>query len=380
MAKSISSTTSTVNHVRGYHPRRLQERQGRSAHDILRLCEPGKTRPRVVLETLIQLFNHQHSAKQKDVSFKTRQERARFLRKFFRDLQQAGFKTLPDPRNLDQRHIRATVERWKQQELTPATLQSYFSFLRTFAQWIRKPGLVQSPSSYGLTSEQYRRQEGAQSDKSWSAHGIDAAEVIARISGFDPWIGAALLLIQAFGLRRKEALMFHPDQVVGFIETGLPDAKRTADRYLAVLRGSKGGRRRYIPVDSPAREAALLHALQHIRADGDLAPAGRTLKQALERFSYTMKKFGLTAQGLGATAHGLRHQVLLETFAHCAGYPAPVRGGVDKGNEDRDARQQVAELAGHGRHRASSAYLGSVRKQQDLFELDSKLPTKTVEK
>jgi hypothetical protein len=54
-----------------------------------------------VLEVLIELFNTLHTSLEKTVSHKTRHERAHFLRRFFRDLHdKAGFKTMPDPRNL----------------------------------------------------------------------------------------------------------------------------------------------------------------------------------------------------------------------------------------------------------------------------------------
>ena len=65
---------------------------------------------RKVLDVLLELFNSQHTALQKTVSHKTRYDRAQFLRRFFRDLhERAGFKLLPDPRNLGQKHLRAMV-------------------------------------------------------------------------------------------------------------------------------------------------------------------------------------------------------------------------------------------------------------------------------
>jgi hypothetical protein len=83
-----------------------------------------------VLDLLITLYNAQHTALEKTVSHKTRQERADFLRRFFRDLhRKAGFKMVPDPRNLGDRHIRAMVV-WQKERLAPATIQTYLSFLR----------------------------------------------------------------------------------------------------------------------------------------------------------------------------------------------------------------------------------------------------------
>ena len=62
----------------------------------------------------------------KTVSHKTRQERAQFLRRFFRDLNlKAGFKMARDPRNPGQKHIHAMVQVWHDERLAPATIQPY---------------------------------------------------------------------------------------------------------------------------------------------------------------------------------------------------------------------------------------------------------------
>ena len=48
----------------------------------------------------------------------------RAVRRFFRDLgAKAGFKTLPDPRNLGHRHIQAMVDVWRSEHLAPATIR-----------------------------------------------------------------------------------------------------------------------------------------------------------------------------------------------------------------------------------------------------------------
>ena len=111
-------------------PARPQSWAGKTPQEILARYQPGKV-PLQVLEVLIKLFNSQHTALEKTVSHKTRQERAQFLRRFFCDLKQkAGFKTVPDPRNLGQKHIHAMVQVWQQAHLAPATIQTYLSFLR----------------------------------------------------------------------------------------------------------------------------------------------------------------------------------------------------------------------------------------------------------
>lgn len=351
-----------------YQPLRRPEWQGLSAQEILERHPIGKTPPLQVLNLLITLFNREHTARQKEVSFKTRHERAAFLRRFYRDLQRkAGFKLLPDPRNLGERHVQAIVQVWQQEQLAPATIQTYFSFLRGLCQWLGKNGLVRPPAHYGLKPEQFKRHEAAQRDKSWTAQHVAIDAVIDRISQADAYVGAALRLIRAFGLRRKEAIMFRPHaSVVSFEATGLPQEKKLADQYVRIKAGSKGGRERFVALDSVACLAAIAHAQVLVTAhNGHMGHPSHSLARALRRFDYVIVKFGVTRNVLGVTAHGLRHEALIARFEVLTGQAAPVRGG-DKISPDIDkpARQEVAEMAGHARLRVSNAYLGSTPKRK----------------
>lgn len=351
-----------------HHPPRRQELYAMSASEILARHRIGRTPPLKVLEVLIDLFNRRHTSKHKEVSFKTRQERADFLRRFFRDLKhKAGFKTLPDPRNLGERHINAMVAVWKSEKLAPATIQTYLSFLRGLAQWLGKHGMVRKPQHYGLEPHEYQRHEASTRDKSWSARQIDIDGVINEICQFDPHVGAAMRLVRTMGLRRKEAIMFRPHIcTVPFEATGLPVAKRKADSYARIKSGTKGGRERFVPLDSIERLDAIRYAQTIVTsADGPMGHPSLKLEQALRRFNYVLERFGVTQKALGVTAHGLRHEVLIDKFETLTGQPAPVRGGPMLPREVGDpARQEVAELAGHGRRRASDAYIGSMPKRE----------------
>ena len=357
--------TTGVGAVRAHQPRRPEHWRGLTAQEILDRHPPVKTSPMRVLEILIMLFNHQHTAKQKDVSFKTRQERAYFLRRFFRDLKKkAGFKTSPDPRNLGGRHVAAMVAIWQQERLAPATIQTYLSFLRALAQWTNKPGMIRQPSAYGLKPAEYERHEATDRDKSWSAHGIDIAGLIASISQFDACVGAEVWLMRALRLRKKEAIMSRPHQCgVPFEATGLPLHKKKADFYARIESGSKGGRERFVALDTPEKLAAIEHAKTVVvTLDGHMGHPSHNLEQAMARFGYVMRKFGVTKKKLGITSHGLRHEGLIDDYEKLTGHAAPIRGGAKLPKTiDTPARQEVAELAGHSRRRASSAYIGAVR-------------------
>lgn len=199
--------------------------------EILARHRAGKTHPLRVLDVLFELFNARHTSPEKVVSHKTRRERADFLRRFIRDLQRkAGFRTPPDPRNLGDRHIRAMVAVWQCEQLAPATIHTYLSFLRGLASWLGEPGFIRDPAHYGLSLTEYQRDEHARRDKSWTAAGSDIEAVIGQIVAYDRHVGASLRLIQAFGLRRKESVMFRPHQcVVPFEATALPTEERETD-------------------------------------------------------------------------------------------------------------------------------------------------------
>ncbi|WP_363318703.1 phage integrase N-terminal domain-containing protein [Rhodoferax sp.] len=345
--------------------RRLQW-AGKTTEEILACYQPGKAPPLKVLEVLLELFNTLHTSLEKTVSHKTRYERAQFLRRFFRDLKaKAGFNTIPDPRNLGQKHIHAMVQVWQKEHLAPATIQTYLSFLRGLGMWMGKHGFVRGPAHYGLSLEEYQRHEYAQRDKSWSAAGIDIEELIERVCAYDRYVGASLRLINAMGLRRKESIQFRPfEHVLPFRETGLPIDSKAADRYVRIK--GKGGRVRFIPLDSPARLAAVDLAQGLVcNRDAYLGDPANDLKQNLRRFDYVLEKFGITFRELGVTAHGLRHEVLIQFFGDQTGQPPPVRGGGPLPPDlDLAARRAVSELAGHARIRASGAYLGAASVNQ----------------
>ena len=341
---------------------RPRDWSGLTERDILARYRPGHANPKHVLEVLLKLHNQQHTARMKTVSHKTRQERADFLRRFFRDLRErAGFKTLPDPRNLGQKHIRAIVQVWREDKLKPATIQTYLSFLRGLAKWLGKNGFVRSPAHYGLEIDEYQRHEAAERDKSWSAQGVDIDGLIEKVCAYNAYVGASLRVIRAFGLRRKESVMLRPNAcIVPFESTGLPEDTRQADRYVWIRQGAKNGRQRFVPLDTPQRVAAIVYAQSvTVGPEAHLGDPRNDLKTNLRRFDYVLVKFGITTGKLGITAHGLRHEALIDEFVARTGQQPPVRGGRPLTVEaEESARQAVARLAGHERKRASSAYLG----------------------
>ena len=134
-----------------------------------------------------------------------------------------------------------------------------------------------------------------------------------------------LWLIRAFGLRKREAIMFRPNEcLVNFADTGLPLAEKQGEEYVRVRQGAKGGRPRFVPMNTPRRRPAIASARpvgdwDHHAHTGD---PDRDLKQNMVRFGYVLRKFGITSKGLGITAHGLRHEALIEEYIAIGSEPS----------------------------------------------------------
>jgi hypothetical protein len=197
-----------------------------------------------VLNLILQQHNWRHSSKHKGVSHKTIAERARFCHWLFTFLRQHPKRFKLDPRSFSGRHVEAVTAHWLAEahagRMSPATIQTYFSFMRTFAGWIGKPRLLKPIASYFDDPALHRRSLAAAVDKTWRAQGVDADAVIREVEAHDRHAAASLRLMQAFGLRFKESLMLRPHQDVLTAQ----QAGRPADgpaRYLDTHRGTKGG-------------------------------------------------------------------------------------------------------------------------------------------
>ena len=116
-----------------------------------------------------------------------------------------------DPRSFSGRHVDLLMAEWRRRaeagELGAAALQKYHSFLTTFAGWIGKPKLVKPLSAYFADPALITRSYIAVEPKAWRARGVDVEQLLAQIDGYDVHAATSLRLMQAFGLRFKEACM-----------------------------------------------------------------------------------------------------------------------------------------------------------------------------
>jgi hypothetical protein len=303
------------------------------------------------LARIVGHFNRKHAIKDKDVSHKTEEEdRREFYFAFFAELRSnTDARMRVRPRNLGNRQIAFMVRRWVARGLEPGTIQLYLSYLRTFARWIGHRGMVLPAEKYLDDSTKVQRSYAAATDKSWSAHGVIPDAKIAEVTAFDRFVGCQLLMARRFNLRVKEGIMCVPHSA-------------EIDGQLEVKRGTKGGRLRFVAIDSHDKRAALDAAKRVAGSiDANLGRPGRSLEQNLKRFRYVMRKFGITKAAIGVTAHGLRHEYANDRYEEFAGVPSPVRGEPPiERKADRAARLRLAEELGHSRENISSAYGGGI--------------------
>jgi integrase len=340
------------------------------------------------LKKIIDKHNGQHAKRDKVVSHSTRDARADFLFSFFRLLRRMGLAVMP--RNLGERQIRLAVEYWTADPkfasylkehhinleplatpLSPAYIQQQLSFLRTFAGWIGKPGLVKSAKAYA-PADLVTRALCATRDRTFSGNGVDKAAVLAEVAARDEYVGVQLEVLAAFGLRRKEAVSFCP-HLAEVPAHALPGSAENVSyvAFLRIKRGTKGGRVRYIAIRTEEQRVALAKAKALARHHGHIGQPGLTLKQALRRFSDVMRAVGVTLRSLGVTAHGLRHEFAADLYFEIAEVQPPVRGGVIDKHTMNAAYLEVARQLGHGRPHVSGAYLGARTNKPNSEAVDS---------
>lgn len=333
-----------------------------------------------MLQDQINAHNRQHGRKPKGVSNKTMHERACSLFRSFTLLRRLGHQI--DPTNLAGRHIQLLVNYWTgdariadlcrqrgvamlERAHSAAYIQQQLSFLRVYAEaWIGKPGMVHPLADYVDDPARFKRSYTAQQDRSWEGNAVEFKSIVETVAAIDPRVATQLALLLAFGLRRKEAVMFMPHLAVVRREN-VPGSQHPSDRYavfLRIERGTKGGRLRFVGIRNDEQRSALELALQFApHASSHLGHPGLSLKQSLKRFDNVMRQAGVTKSQLGVTAHGLRHQFAQEFHVELTDVQAPVRGGDGCVDPEtlKAALLEIARELGHNRPQITNAYCGS---------------------
>ena len=198
-------------------------------------------------------------------------------------------------RNLQEKHIRKIIEEWKKRGYKPGTLTTKIGFLRKLCISIGKRSCIKDNKYYGI-----RRGRVVFTDKRWTPGGTNDFEIISKVDGllhkYGNRIRDCLILERIFGLRKREALRFHP-----CIEIIL-DEKNNPIRIELTL-GTKNNRYRTIPVVTEEQRSFLRTLIDTYKSDPIQPYLLDSYKKWERVYFYVLEKIGINHQ---STGHGLR--------------------------------------------------------------------------
>lgn len=288
---------------------------------------------RVLLRELDQLCQ-----RNKDGSFSTQAARKAILIQAGKQLIEAGFRNL-GAGGLRTKHVQSLLDRWKNDELSSATIKNRIAHIRWWAEKINKQNVVpRSNAELGIEKRKYVTNVS-------KAVFIDEKK-LAEIK--DDRLKISIELQRAFGLRREECLKFQPQFAIsggeGFIN----------------LKASwcKGGRERQVPITNDYQKDVLKRALA-IAGSGSMIPSSEKYIDRLKKYENAVNRAGLSR------LHGLRHEYAQKRYLELTGWQAPACGGPksrslndDQKKADFDARMKISAELGHGRESITAVYLG----------------------
>lgn len=304
--------------------------------------------------TLIRIYGPVAANNSRRVSPETVEMRATTLFMVIDQLREGGY-MLMDIANLKQKHLEYLARRWEAEGLSASTLQNRWSILRVvFEKWLNRKGFVKNIESYLDKPLNAKRTYISTIDRSWDDK-LNSAVLIDQVMREDSYVGYQLQLMKAFGLRRKEAIMFQPNI-------------NDLGQYIAIISGTKGGRPRHLEVKGEQRTLLDEIKSQLTFKFASMGNPRLSLKQNINRFNNVMQKLGITKAGLGVTSHGLRHQFANNLLEELTQQPAPVRADPIEGSmpvdpiKYRQARESVTNALGHSRISITTAYHGKPQK------------------
>jgi len=160
--------------------------------------------------------------------------------------------------------------------------------------------------------------------------------------------GASVIeLARELGLRTKEASLLDA-------RAALRQARET--EAVSITSGTKGGRSRVIPVSSERQLSALERAASLQNRERSLVPPGQSWAQwregGLRRAREVLQTFGIRR------IHELRAAYAAARYEELTKHPIPLLGGQASKEDDRMAREIIAEELGHRRISIMNSYIG----------------------
>ncbi len=164
-------------------------------------------------------------------------------------------------------------------------------------------------------------------------------------------VGAVVELARHLGLRSKEASLVDARRAL---------AQAEATGRVTIAYGTKGGRKREMPITSPEQVQALVHAAKAQGSDRSMIPAAQSWKKWRDGELRGARK--LVREHTTGGLHDLRSAYACQRYQEMTGHPAPAAGGViaDK-IKDLDVRMVISKELGHNRVDVMAEYIGGRR-------------------
>lgn len=272
----------------------------------------------------------------KDGSHATQAERMQTLKLISQQLKSGGYKQM-QAGSLKSKHVTFLVDSWQKQNLSVGTIKNRLCHLHWWAKKIGKPGVM--PKDNRLLGVEHR-QYVTETNKAQQI----TTKQLQQIS--NPHICASLMLQQAFGLRREEAIKFQP----AYADKG--------DHLWLKGSWTKDGRERCVPVLTKAQRD-ILNQVHQLAGKGSLIPADKNYIAQRNCYDGLRQQAGLNKM------HGLRHAYAQTRYQTLTGWLAPKAGGLPQNQltplqkiKDKFARQTISQELGHERLEVVKVYLG----------------------
>jgi len=252
-------------------------------------------------------------------------------------------------------HLKALYAHWEEHGASAATLQNMYTALFRLLVRLGKPNV---PLLKDLLKDPTRAERNyvKEDEFTFEALGHDKFAFFKKVEAYCPITACQCRLMDAFYMRRKEAVMCHPLE---------------ADRgdHLWLTHGTKGGLPRAVPITTE-RQRELVEEAKKLSGGarkGVLkAHLDYNIQQALDHFNYVVgKKFGLNMKTMGMTPRGMRQGGIIRRYkTKTSGYDAPVTGGKLAPKEIHDrATREIAPEMGHRRTSVFASYGGSYHRE-----------------
>jgi len=282
--------------------------------------------------TFINVLKHN-----KDGAFGTQANRRKILLQTADTLWTMGYK-LDSAKFIRTRHVYKLVEHWKQTAGNESgTLQNKMAALRWLMEKFNKAEIIPSNEKLGIP----KRQRVTGEDKSQDLTEVDLDKINK------PLRKLCLRAQKLFGLRIEESLKIQPN------------VADKSDRLYLKASWCKGGRERYIPIETQEQREWLDEAKAIMTyKNQSIIPMDKSYKKYLKSTEKYYERKGI------CKTHGLRHLYAQTLYKELTGWECPAKGGPSRKQLtpeqkpiDKQARLEISLQLGHCRISVVSVYL-----------------------